>query len=101
MTDLAEEEKIEEEEEVHAAGVSSRQADGLDLYLRQIRKYPMLTAEEEYDCISRWQQHRDSRALKKLVNSHLRLATKIASDHMGYGLPFDDLISEGSVGILK
>jgi RNA polymerase sigma-32 factor len=100
MTDLLEEEKIEEVEE-HAAGVSSQQEDGLDLYLRQIRKYPILTAEIEYDCVTRWQENRDSLALKKLVNSHLRLAAKIASGYMGYGLPFDDLISEGSVGILK
>ncbi len=103
MADLLEAEQIEEleEAEVHAAGISSTQEDGLDLYLRQIRKYPMLTTEEEYDCITRWQESRDSRALQKVVNSHLRLAAKIASGYMGYGLPFDDLLSEGSVGILK
>lgn len=103
MTDLIEEEKIEDvdETEEHEAGVSSQQEDGLDIYLRQIRKYPMLSVEEEYECVARWQDHRDSFALKKLVNSHLRLAAKIASGYMGYGLPFADLLSEGSVGILK
>lgn len=75
--------------------------EGFDAYMRKINKYPMLTVEEEYDYIKRWQKSRDSRALDKVVNSHLRLAARIAGGYLGYGLPFEDLLSEGSVGILK
>jgi RNA polymerase sigma-32 factor len=106
MTDLLEEEQIEQEQEIEApvelaAGKSSRQTDGLDAYIRKINKYPMLSVEDEYECVLNWQKTRDSRALDKLVNSHLRLAARIASGYMGYGLPYADLLSEGSVGILK
>lgn len=77
------------------------QEDGLNQYLRKIRKYPMLTQEEEYEYVLRWQKYRDSQALKKLVNSHLKLVAKIASGYLGYGLPYSDLISEGSIGVMQ
>ena len=80
---------------------SQRQQDGLNQYLRTIRKYPLLTKEEEYDCVQRWQNNRDSQALQKLINSHLKLVAKIAFGYLGYGLPYSDLISEGSVGIMQ
>jgi RNA polymerase sigma-32 factor len=107
MTEILESEnlvEIEEEEEAPAeleAGKTSRQQDGFDLYLRKINKYPLLTVEEEYDCINRWQESRDSRALDKLVNSHLRLVARIAAGYKGYGLPMPDLVSEGSVGMMQ
>lgn len=88
-------------EEEHPAGEYGGQDDNLENYLRKIRNYPMLTQEEEYECVVRWQQSRDSKALNKLVNSHLRLAARIAANHKGYGLSFDDMLSEGSIGILK
>lgn len=103
MTEQIELEIIEEVEELVELETPSanHRDEGFDAYMRQISRYPMLTIEEEYDYIKRWQKHRESRALDKLVNSHLRLAAKIAGGYLGYGLPLEDLLSEGTVGILK
>jgi RNA polymerase sigma-32 factor len=70
-------------------------------YLQHIRKYPMLTAEEEYDLAKRWADHRDDKAAHRLVTSHLRLVAKIAMGYRGYGLPLGELISEGNVGMMQ
>ena len=72
----------------------------LTLYLQQIKKFPMLTKEEEYMLAKRYKEHGDSKAAHKLVTSHLRLVAKIAMGFRGYGLPLVDLISEGNIGIM-
>ena len=70
---------------------------GLAHYLEEIRRFPMLERQEEYMLAKRWREHGDRDAAHKLVTSHLRLATKIARDYRGYGLP----ISEGNVGLMQ
>ena len=76
-------------------------ADGLTHYLNQVRSFPMLTAEEEYMLAQRWSQHGDSKAAHKLVTSHLRLVVKIAMGYRGYGLPVNELIAEGNIGMMQ
>tara|TARA_A100001015_G_scaffold11525_1_gene13691 strand:+ start:191 stop:1042 length:852 start_codon:yes stop_codon:yes gene_type:complete len=73
----------------------------LAIYLQEIKKFPMLTEEEEYMLAKRYKEHGDSKAAHKLVTSHLRLVAKIAMGYRGYGLPVTDLISEGNVGIMQ
>ena len=73
----------------------------LAVYLQEIKKFPMLTAGEEYMLAKRYKEHGDSEAAHKLVTSHLRLVAKIAMGYRGYGLPVTDLISEGNVGIMQ
>ncbi len=70
-------------------------------YLQEIRKFPMLTAEEETALARRWRDHGDLEAAHKLVTSHLRLVAKIAMGYRGYGLPLGELISEGNVGMMQ
>jgi len=70
-------------------------------YLQEIRKYPMLTPEEELELSRRWRDHQDMDAANKLVTSHLRLVAKIAMGYRGYGLPVGELISEGNVGMMQ
>lgn len=74
---------------------------GLSRYLREIRQFPMLDAEEEYMLAKRWVDYEDSAAAQKLVTSHLRLAAKIAMGYRHYGLPLADLISEGNIGLMR
>ena len=73
----------------------------LSIYLQEIKKFPILTAEEEYMLAKRYKEHGDTDAAHKLVTSHLRLVAKIAMGYRGYGLPVTDLISEGNVGIMQ
>ena len=73
----------------------------LSIYLQEIKKFPILTAEEEYMLAKRYKEHGDTEAAHKLVTSHLRLVAKIAMGYRGYGLPITDLISEGNVGIMQ
>jgi RNA polymerase sigma-32 factor len=73
----------------------------LSRYLQEIRKSPMLTAEEELELSRRWREHEDLEAAHKLVTSHLRLVAKIAMGYRGYGLPVGELISEGNVGMMQ
>jgi len=73
----------------------------LAFYLQEIKKFPLLTAEEEYMLAKRYKEHGDTDAAHKLVTSHLRLVAKIAMGYRGYGLPVTDLISEGNVGIMQ
>ena len=70
-------------------------------YLQEIRKFPMLSPEEEYALAKRWQEKGDLEAAHKLVTSHLRLVAKIAMGYRGYGLPLGELISEGNVGMMQ
>jgi len=73
----------------------------LSRYLQEIRKFPMLTADEEYMLAKRWKAHEDPEAAQRLVTSHLRLVAKIAMGYRGYGLPLSELISEGNVGMMQ
>ena len=73
----------------------------LSIYLQEIKKFPILTAEEEYMLAKRYKERGDTEAAHKLVTSHLRLVAKIAMGYRGYGLPVTDLISEGNVGIMQ
>jgi RNA polymerase sigma-32 factor len=73
----------------------------LSRYLQEIRKFPMLAPEEEYQLAKRWKDSEDQQAAHKLVTSHLRLVAKIAMGYRGYGLPVGELISEGNVGMMQ
>ena len=73
----------------------------LNRYLAEIKKYPVLTAEQEYMLAKRYEEHEDPEAAAQLVTSHLRLVAKIAMGYRGYGLPVSDLISEGNVGLMQ
>jgi RNA polymerase sigma-32 factor len=79
--------------------VSSK--DSLSHFLREIRKFPLLTSDQEYILAKRWREHGDREAAHKLVTSHLRLVAKIAMGYRGYGLPLSELISEGNVGMMQ
>ena len=74
---------------------------GLSLYLSQIKKFPMLDAEEEYMLAKNWKERGNLKAAHKLVTSHLRLVAKIAMGYRGYGLPVSELISEGNIGLMQ
>ncbi|MBD1146434.1 RNA polymerase sigma factor RpoH [Pelagibacterales bacterium SAG-MED28] len=74
---------------------------GLSIYLAQIKKFPMLDAEEEYMLAKNWRESGNLKAAHKLVTSHLRLVAKIAMGYRGYGLPVNELISEGNIGLMQ
>ena len=74
---------------------------GLNRYLQEIRRFPMLESEEEYMLAKAWVEREDSGAAHKLVTSHLRLAAKIAMGYRGYGLPQAEVISEANVGLMQ
>lgn len=74
---------------------------GLNRYLQEIRRFPMLEPEEEYMLAKRWVDHQDTGAAHRLVTSHLRLAAKIAMGYRGYGLPQAEVISEANVGLMQ
>ena len=73
----------------------------LALYLQEIRKFPILGADEEFMLAKSWKEHGDLDAAHRLVTSHLRLVAKIAMGYRGYGLPLSDLIAEGNVGMMQ
>src|SRR6195952_3031540 len=74
---------------------------GLSRYLSEIRKFPLLTPEDEYMFAKRWKEHEDPEAARRLVTSHLRLVAKIAMGYRGYGLPVSEIVSEGNVGLMQ
>ena len=74
---------------------------GLSRYLSEIRKFPLLTLEEEYMFAKRLKEHGDAEAARRLVTSHLRLVAKIAMGYRGYGLPIAEIVSEGNVGLMQ
>jgi RNA polymerase sigma-32 factor len=74
---------------------------GLSVYLAQIKKFPMLAAEEEYMLAKNWRTTGNVKSAEKLVTSHLRLVAKIAMGYKGYGLPVNEMISEGNVGLMQ
>ena len=76
-------------------------AGGLSIYLSQIKKFPMLDAEEEYMLAKNWRENGNLQSAHKLVTSHLRLVAKIAMGYRGYGLPVNELISEGNLGLMQ
>jgi RNA polymerase sigma-32 factor len=73
----------------------------LNRYLSEIRKFPLLTPEQEYMLAKRYEEHQDPEAAAQLVTSHLRLVAKIAMGYRGYGLPVSELISEGNIGLMQ
>jgi RNA polymerase sigma-32 factor len=86
----------------NATGLPVINADtNLSRYLQEIRKFPLLTHEEEYTLGKAWKEHGDIEAAHRLVTSHLRLVAKIAMGYRGYGLPIGELISEGNVGMMQ
>jgi len=83
------------------SNLPSPSVGGLSLYLAQIKKFPMLDAEEEYMLAKNWRERGNLKAAHKLVTSHLRLVAKIAMGYRGYGLPVNELISEGNIGLMQ
>ncbi len=74
---------------------------GLNRYMQEIRKFPLLEPEEEYMLAKRWVDHQDTEAAHRMVTSHLRLAAKIAMGYRGYGLPQAEVVSEANVGLMQ
>ena len=84
------------------SGLPSIRLEGsLSSYLDQIKKFPMLSAEEEYRLAKSWRNRGDLKSAQKLVTSHLRLVAKMAMGYRGYGLPVSELVSEGNIGLMK
>ena len=73
----------------------------LSSYLAQIKKFPMLSAEEEYMLAKSWRDRGDLKSAQKLITSHLRLVAKIAMGYRGYGLPVSEMVSEGNIGLMQ
>ena len=84
---------------VEARGVSDE--SGLAQYIQSIQKYPILSAEQEYEYATQWTKHQDSVAAEKLVASHLRLVVSVAYDFKNYGVPVADLIASGNMGLMQ
>ena len=83
------------------SNLPSPSVGGLSIYLAQIKKFPMLDAEEEYMLAKNWRENGNLKSAHKLVTSHLRLVAKIAMGYRGYGLPVNELISEGNLGLMQ
>ncbi|MBN1325255.1 MAG: RNA polymerase factor sigma-32 [Alphaproteobacteria bacterium] len=82
-----------------ARGVSDE--SGLEQYIQNIQKFPILSAQQEYEYASLWQTKRDKLAAEKLVSSHLRLVVSVAYDFRNYGIPVSDLIASGNMGLMQ
>ena len=85
----------------HLSNLPIPSVGGLSVYLAQIKKFPMLDAEEEYMLAKNWRESGNLKSAHKLVTSHLRLVAKIAMGYRGYGLPVNELISEGNIGLMQ
>ena len=81
-------------------GLDFSPEENLSRYLHSIKKYPILSLEEEFDLASRYQQTKDKEIAYKLITSHLRLVVKVVSKYRGYGLPVGEMISEGNIGLM-
>lgn len=90
--------KVEKKSSINLPVLS--QDANLIRYLEEIKKFPMLTAEEEFTLAKKWQNNQDVEAAQKLVTSHLRYVAKIAMQFRGYGLPMTDIIAEGNIGLM-
>tara|TARA_B100000963_G_C22620451_1_gene669654 strand:+ start:239 stop:1135 length:897 start_codon:yes stop_codon:yes gene_type:complete len=88
-------------EKYNISNLPTPSVGGLSLYLAQIKKFPMLDAEEEYMLAKNWKENGNLQSAHKLVTSHLRLVAKIAMGYRGYGLPVNELISEGNIGLMQ
>lgn len=84
---------------VAARGVSDE--SGLAQYIQTIQKFPILTAQEEYECATNWVKNQDKAAAERLVASHLRLVVSVAYDFKNYGIPVGDLIASGNMGLMQ
>ena len=85
-----------------ASYLPSKDVEGsLSSYLTQIKKFPMLSAEEEYMLAKNWRNRGDLKSAQKLITSHLRLVAKIAMGYRGYGLPVSEMVSEGNIGLMQ
>lgn len=84
-----------------ALAISLSPDGGLSRYLDEIRRFPMLSRDEEFMLAKRWQEHEDVDAAQRLVTSHLRLVAKMAMGYRGYGLPIAEVISEGNIGLMQ
>ena len=85
-----------------SSNLPSIDAEGsLSNYLTQIKKFPMLSAEEEYMLAKSWKERGDLKSAQKLITSHLRLVAKIAMGYRGYGLPVSEMVSEGNIGLMQ
>lgn len=84
---------------VAARGVSDE--SGLAQYIQTIQKFPILTAQEEYECATNWVKNQDKVAAERLVASHLRLVVSVAYDFKNYGIPVGDLIASGNMGLMQ
>ncbi len=73
----------------------------LSNYLTRIKKFPVLSAEEEYMLAKSWRDRGDLKSAQKLITSHLRLVAKIAMGYRGYGLPVSEMVSEGNIGLMQ
>lgn len=82
------------------SGLDFSPEDNLSRYLQYIKRYPILTLEEEFELASQYQQTKDKEIAYKLITSHLRLVVKVASKYRGYGLPTGEMISEGNIGLM-
>ncbi len=89
------------EENKNITNLPTPSSGGLSVYLTQIKKFPMLDAEEEYMLAKNWRENGNLQSAHKLVTSHLRLVAKIAMGYRGYGLPVNELISEGNLGLMQ
>src|ERR1043165_5709214 len=74
---------------------------GLSRYLTEIKKFPVLTPQDELAYAKRWREHGDRDAAYHLVTSHLRLVAKLAMRYRGYGLPIAEIVSEGNIGLMQ
>ena len=81
--------------------VIARLGTDLERYFEEVARYPLLDAESERELAERWRDRQDEDAARRLLGSHLRLVVKIARGFRGYGLPFNDLIAEGNVGLVQ